>query len=146
MKNILNFDKFVNESLQDEIEKLSGFGVNVVDRCDVGPYVMLLLHNTEEDIYEVSLTTGEEEFTTFSSQVKRPTTQENIVPHMRKLIEKVGQWLSEYGDLVVGSLNKSRTGVYSRIFKNAGFNLSEIEVTPADDNFPESYNFTVYAD
>jgi len=135
----------IDESLEDEIEKLNEFGYEVIDMYRFSSYIMLLL-KSESGEFEVSLTTGDDEFTTFDSQKKKPTKETKSVSISKKLINKIKEWLDSYGDLIVGSLNKKRTGVYWRIFNNLGFKTSEIEITPPDDNFPESYNFKLYSD
>ncbi len=140
---IFNRNIQINESLQDEIDKLIGYGFELVDRCDVGTYVMLLLKG--EGYYQIALTTGDEEFTTFDSQKKRPTTQSKIVMMSKKLINTVKNWLDTYGDIMVGSFNKKRTLAYWRIFNNYGFVTSDIENSPSVEYFPESSNFVIYS-
>ena len=137
--------RFLSEGLEDELEKIKEYGYEVVERYSVEPYNMLLLHNTEEDIYEVSLTTNEEDFTSFESQVsKSPTHKSNFRKIASKLINKLKEWLSEYGDLFVGSFNKDRTYKYKRIFSNMGLNVGEIQFNTNED-LPDSYDFMVYA-
>jgi len=137
----------IQELLDSEVAKLHEFGYTIVDRFDLGPYTMLLLHNEEEDIYEVSLTTEDEEFTTYDSQVtKLPTHSSNFLKIGKLMVRKVNEWLSLYGDLTVGSLNKERTFKYHRIFHRLGINVGDVEHTPPDDNFPDSFNFIVYSE
>ena len=134
----------IYESIDDEIAKLDGYGYKVIDRLDAGPYIMLLLYDDMYNIYEISLTTGDEEFTTFDSQIKRPTTQTKGFWAFKILMPKVWEWVDKYGKLMVGSMNRSRTFVYARLFKNAGFDISDVMVNEPDGYFPESYNFVVY--
>lgn len=137
--------KFLSEGLEDELEKIKEYGYEVVERYSAEPYNMLLLHNTEEDIYEVSLTTNEDEFTSFESQVsKSPTHKSNFRQIAKKLINKLKEWLSKYGDLFVGSFNKERTYKYKRIFSNMGLNVGDIQFNSNED-LPDSYDFIVYA-
>jgi hypothetical protein len=137
--------RFLSEGLEDELEKIKEYGYEVVERYSVEPYNMLLLHNTEEDIYEVSLTTNEEDFTSFESQISKPPAHKsNFRKIASKLINKLKEWLSEYGDLFVGSFNKDRTYKYKRIFSNMGLNVGEIQFNTNED-LPDSYDFMVYA-
>ena len=139
-----HYRKILSELLDSEVTKLHEFGYEIVDRFDLGPYIMLLLHNDEE--YEVALTTGDEEFTTYDSQVTKSSSQKlNFVKITKRLIDKINEWLSKYGDLTVGSLNKKRTYKYHRIFKSFGLNVSDVTYTEPDENFPESYNFTIHS-
>jgi len=136
---------FLSEGLEDELEKIKEYGYEVVERYSVEPYNMLLLHNTDEDIYEVSLTTNEDEFTSFEAQISKPPKHKsNFRKIASKLINKLKEWLSEYGNLFVGSFNKERTFKYKRIFSNMGLNVGEIQFNKNED-LPDSYDFMVYA-
>lgn len=136
--------KLLQESLDTEIAKLKEFGYEVVEKYEISPYTMLLLHNTEEDIYEISLTTGEDDFTTFDAQVKKtPSHQSNFKAIANELVEKVKEWLETYGDLFVGSFNKARTYRYHSIFKKMGLKVGEIGFYE-NENLPDSYDFKVY--
>lgn len=146
-KLMVSNDRLVmlQELLDSEVLKLHSYGFEIVDRFDVDPYTMLLLYNKEDESFEVSLTTGDDVFTTFDSQVtKSPEHRSNFLKISKMMLSKVSEWLDMYGDLTVGSLNKTRTHKYNRMFRHMGMNVSDIEVTPSDDNFPESYNFTVF--
>lgn len=137
-----HYNKLLLELLDSEVIKLHEFGYDIIDRFDLGPYTMLLLYNDEE--YEVALTTGDEEFTTYDSQVTKSSSQKiNFIKITKLLVDKINEWLSKYGDLTVGSLNKKRTYKYHRIFKNLGLQVSDIMYTEPDENFPESYNFKI---
>jgi hypothetical protein len=134
----------LQELLDSEVMKLYSYGFEIVDRFDVEPYTMLLLYNKEDDAYEISLTTGDDEFTTFDSQVtKSPSHRSNFLKISKMMLSKVNEWLETHKQLTVGSLNKSRTYKYNRMFQRMGVNVGEVEYTPEDDNFPESYNFTI---
>jgi hypothetical protein len=139
--------KFLNEGMEDELEKLSEYGYSVVESYTAEPYTMLLLHNTEEDIYEISLTTDEDEFTSFESQISKPPKHKvNYVKKIKQLVDKLKDWLKEYGDLFVGSFNKERTYKYKRIFSNMGLNVGEIQFNDNQSmGMPDSYDFMVYA-
>jgi len=64
-----NFEKrrnsFLFESIDSELEKIREFGYQEIERYETEPYTLILLHNTEENIYELSVTTDEQDFTTF---------------------------------------------------------------------------------
>jgi len=141
--------KLLQETLDTEIAKLKEFGYEVVEKYEISPYTMLLLHNTEEDIYEISLTTGEDDFTTFDAQVKKPPRhQSNFKAIANELVEKVKEWLKAYGTrkkpyLFIGSFNKARTYRYHSIFKKMGLKVGEISFYE-NENLPDSYDFKVY--
>ena len=131
--------------MEDEIEKLKEYGYDLIDELKVPPYTMLLLYNKEYNVYEISLTTGDDEFTTFDSQkTKSPSHRSNYIRIMKLLMERVTSWLSNYGELFVGSFNKERTYKYHRIFKRMGFKTTEIEYNNNElNNFPDSYDFKI---
>lgn len=151
MKRIKLFREFdggnlfgkISESISSELEKIREYGYIEMERYLSGPYTLLLLHNTNEDIYEISLTTDEDDFTTFDSQISRsPRYNLNFRELSRDLIRKVGEWLQNYGDLYVGSFNQERTEKYHRIFSGLGFNLSPIQYNENED-LPPSWDFVI---
>lgn len=149
-KYINSFQKFIGESIDSELEKIEEFGYEEVERFTTPPYTLMLLHNTQEDIYEISLTTDEEDFTTFDSQIKRKPKYDqgdggvNFRASSDKLISKVSEWLEKYGDLFVGSFNESRTYKYHRIFSGLGFNLTDIQYNSNEEiGLSPSWDFTI---
>jgi hypothetical protein len=89
----------------------------------------------------LSLTTGQDDFTTFNSQISKiPRYRLNYKQASNNLISKVNQWLNKYGNLSVGSFNQNRTKKYHRIFKNMQFNLTPIEYNE-NTHLPPSWDF-----
>ena len=135
----------LKEDLDNEISKLKAMGYDIVDKYSSGIYTALLLYNPEEDIYEVSLTSNDQEFITFQSQVKKSSESDKApLASFKNIALKVKEWLNKYGDLVVGSLNRARTYKYNQILSKLGFNVGEISHDPPSINFPESWNFIIY--
>lgn len=135
----------LRESLDSEISKLKAMGYEVVDRYTSGVYTAVLLYNTEEEIYEVSLTSNDQEFTTFQSQVKRASQSDKTpLASFRDIADKVREWLNRYGDLVVGSLNQARTYKYHQILSKLGFNVGKVTHDPPSMDFPDSWNFIIH--
>lgn len=138
-------DSTFRESLDSEISRLKSIGYNVVDRYSSGIYTALLLYNTEENIYEVSLTSNDQEFTTFQSQVKQaPKSNKTPLASFKDIADKVREWLGKYGDLVVGSLNQARTHKYNQILNKLGFRVGKVSHDPPSMDFPESWNFIIF--
>ena len=153
MKRIKLFREFdggnlfgkISESISTELKKIRKYGYFEVERYLSRPYTLLLLLNTNEKkpIYEISLTTDQDDFTTFDSQISRsPRYNLNFRKLSRDLIRKVGEWLQNYGDLYVGSFNQERTNKYYRIFTGLGFNLSPIQYNENED-LPPSWDFVI---
>jgi hypothetical protein len=143
----------IRESIDSELEKIKEFGYEEVERFTTPPYTLMLLHNTQENIYEISLTTDEEDFTTFDSQIKRRPKYDqgdggvNFMAASGELISKVREWLKKYGDLFVGSFNERRTNKYHRIFSSLKFTLTKIQY---NDNIelglPSSWDFKILSE
>lgn len=147
ISNIINeeIQTFYNESLDSEVEKLRNYGYEVVDRYDLNNYSVLLLKIEDTDFYEVSLTSNDEEFTTYNSQITKPTKVDNrtILETYRKIMSKVKQWLNKYSMLHVGSFNQKRTDKYHRLFRGFGFKVTPIFHNPAGSVFPENWMFQI---
>jgi hypothetical protein len=116
----------IMESLDDSIiDKLSDYGYKVVDRFDTGEYTMLLL-KANDDFYEISLTSKGQDFTTYSSQIKKSPDSNSGVREREKLLMKVRDWLNIQSPIMVGTFNNQRAHTYNRILKRAGFNVGEV--------------------
>jgi len=135
----------IYEDLKSELKKIRKFGYKTIDKFHSDIYDMVLLYNINEDIYEVSLTSNESDFTTYDSQIKRPTEQnpKDIINSTRKLIHQLKIWINKYGQLVVGSLNKKRTFKYHKLLMDYGFKVGEISYSEPEEGFPESWNFEI---
>ena len=118
--------QFILEGWEDEMSKLRSYGMKVVETHSSGPYNMLLIAGM--GMFQVALTTNEEEFTTFDAQISKPPKQ---ISNFRKiaieLVTVVEGWLSKYGELFVGSYNKERTNKYHRIFTSMGLDIEPIK-------------------
>ena len=133
------------ENLDSEISRLKNMGYELIDRHSSGIYTALLLYNTEEGIYEVSLTSNDQEFTTSQSQMKQaPKSNKTPLASFKDIADKVKEWSGKYGDLVVGSLNQSRTYKYNQILSKLGFKVGKVSYDPPSMDFPESWNFTIF--
>lgn len=133
------------ENLDSEISRLKNMGYELIDRYSSGIYTALLLYNTEEGIYEISLTSNDQEFTTSQSQMKQaPKSNKTPLASFKDIADKVKEWLGKYGDLVVGSLNQSRTYKYNQILSKLGFKVGKVSHDPPSMDFPESWNFTIF--
>jgi hypothetical protein len=138
-----NVHKFLTEAWDDEMRKLKNYGMEVVEQFNSGPYNMLLIKMG--DIHQIALTTNEGEFTSFEAQVSKPSTQKsNFMRIGRELVEKLEEWLSEYGDLFVGSYNEERTNKYHRIFSKMGLNIGDINGQDLGNEII-SYYFPIYS-
>lgn len=132
----------ISEQLNNDLEKLEKTGFKVIEKFVAEPYTMLLLFNG--NFYQVALTTNDDEFTSFESQISKPPTHKsNFLKIGKKLIDKLKQWSWLYGTLYVGSFNLSRTEKYKRIFNSLGFNIDKIHYMKANDVYPESYFFPI---
>lgn len=132
----------ISEQLNKDLEKLENTGFKVIEKFVVEPYTMLLLFNG--NFYQVALTTNDDEFTSFESQISKPPTHKsNFLKIGKKLIDKLKQWSWLYGTLYVGSFNLSRTEKYKKIFNSIGFNIDKIHYMKGNDAYPESYFFPI---
>lgn len=132
----------ISEQLNNDLEKLEKTGFKVIEKFVAEPYTMLLLFNG--NFYQVALTTNDDEFTSFESQISKPPTHKsNFLKIGKKLVDKLKQWSWLYGTLYVGSFNLSRTEKYKRIFNSLGFNIDKIHYMKANDVYPESYFFPI---
>ena len=131
------------ETFESEMQKLKSFGYELIDKYIINNYIVFLLRLN--DIYEIGLTTNENDFTTYGSQIKKPTEENPRTARSsaNKIIDIVKKWIQKYPDIQVGSLNKNRTTKYYILFKKFGFNTSDIEYNQGYDMFPESWNFKI---
>lgn len=143
--NVITLQSILNESIEDEVNKLQEWGYDVVEQFKFLNYTMFLLYHKEEDFYEISLTTDENDFTSYQDQVKKPATNnpEQIRIAFAKMSEKIKQWISRYGILVIGSLNKKRTYKYHKLLSSIGFNVSDIKHNLGDEHFPDYWDFNI---
>jgi hypothetical protein len=139
------FDDIKNiifEQSEKDLEKLEQTGFKLIEKFIVKPYTMILLYNGY--FYQISLTTNDDEFTTFDSQIKKsPEHNSNFLKIGKKLINKLKEWSWSYGTLYVGSFNKSRTEKYKRIFNILGLNIGDIHYMPPSDAYAESWFFAI---
>jgi hypothetical protein len=134
----------LRESLDNEIFKLKAIGYEIIDKYTSGIYTAFLLYDPKEDVYEIALTSNDQEFTTFQSQIKKsPQDSKTSVISFKDIVFKIKEWLDKYGDLVVGSLNKNRTYKYHQLLKKFGFNVGDISHDKPTTYFPESWNFNI---
>ena len=105
----------------------------------------MLVYNPDEKIFEIGLTSGQNNFTTFGDQIKKPsrvglTTNTEIKSIKNKLIE----WLTQYkNNMVVGTMNSRRAQVYKNLLSGLGFNTTSIKRTEPDEDFDESWEFNL---
>ena len=137
MANIVSeniYEYCLNEDLSHTIRTLEQQGYYVVDKCIAGDYTMLLIHFKAGNMYEIALTSFDQDFLTPQSQEKRPMIKFpplSLVPKMKK---KLKEWLNISPKISVGSMNKTRTIVYRRILKTLGFKVSDVQ-SQSDENY-----------
>ena len=99
----MNFNDILLEMIEDELRKLRSMGMEDIDRIDAGPYKMFLLKNQTfhyDSLYDVALTSDEEDFTTPHAQRDRAIGHQmiDIARNWKRLSNKLRQWSIEYGD------------------------------------------------
>ena len=140
-----NLAENINEDIESEIKKLESIGYKLIDKYSVGSFTLMLVYNPDEKIFEIGLTSGQNNFTTFGDQIKKPsrvglTTNTEIKSIKNKLIE----WLTQYkNNMVVGTMNSRRAQVYKNLLSGLGFNTTSIKRTEPDEDFDESWEFNL---
>ena len=136
----------INENIDDDILKLKKLGYSIIDKQTVGNYTIMLL-SLNNNFYEISLTSNGEEFTTSSSQIKKPTMNKSsdILNTYNQFNKIINGWVRKYSPIYVGSFNKERTTKYHNLLKNMGIDVDEIRHDDSNGEFPESWNFKVLA-
>jgi hypothetical protein len=114
--------------LATDKERLRQYGEEIIDEFKEGSYTLILTKNRYSEYYQVGLTSDEQEFTTSSSQIKKPTDKSTgeIIQTWGRIAKKLKQWVDTYEKIAVGSFNRVRTAKYRRILKNFGLDVSEI--------------------
>jgi hypothetical protein len=111
-----------------DLQRLNSRGEIKIDGLEVGPYEMVLLRNIHTGRLQIGLTSHDNHFTNPGDQVDRPSKESTrtIVAATGKLTNKVKDWISQYGDIHVGSINAKKTMKYHNIFMRYGINCGEI--------------------
>lgn len=127
------------ETYEDDLKKLKSMGYSVKDELKSGPYTIVLLTMFEQ-MYQIALSSNNEEFTSNKSQEQRPTKQSNeeILKAWKQVIVRVKEWLNKYKIIYVGTFNENRAKKYKRILDREGFKTTEIE-----EKIPGSWIFTI---
>ena len=142
--NISKLRYLLREGIEQEIIKLKKIGYSVIDKTIIGNYTMLLLYNEDDDLYEISLTSFDYDFTTFDSQIKKSSNNRtDLLQNLKKIKDKINEWLKIHSPLLIGTLNKSRALKYNAILSKLGFVVSKVKYNPPDDNFPDFWDFTI---
>jgi hypothetical protein len=135
--------QFLAEAWEDEMNTLKGYGMEVIEQFNSSPYNMLLIKFGHT--YQIALTTNEGDFSSFEAQVSKPPTHKsNFMKIGKELVVKLEEWLSNYGDLFVGSYNKNRTNKYHRIFSRMGLKIGDIDSADFGNGII-SYYFPIYS-
>jgi hypothetical protein len=136
----MNFTDILLEMIEDELRKLRSMGMEDIDRIDAGPYKMFLLKNQTfhyDSLYDVALTSDDEDFTTPHAQRDRPIGHQmiDIARNWKRLSNKLRQWSIEYGDLRVGSMNRNKTAKYRRILSTIELPVGPLIEVPTGSYF-----------
>jgi len=135
---------YLNETIEDETKKLKEWGYEVVNTYKVNNYTMFLLHNKEEDFYEISLTSNDDDFTTYDNQIKKKSVNNGVmISSFNLMADRIKEWINRYGILVIGSLNKDRTYKYHKILSSLGFRTTPVKYNVGDEHFPDFWDFNI---
>ena len=137
----------ITEGVASDVSKLKSFGFEITDSFSFHPYTILLIYDANDDLYQLALSSNDQEFLTFQSQVKQPQQSAGIpVSSFKALVSKLKDWLDSYGNLMAGSFNKDRAYKYHKLLTKLGFNLDEVSYAEKEEHheIPESWNFTIY--
>lgn len=128
--------RMVNEINDTDLEMLKNMGAELVEEHPVGPYNLMLVQ-WESGEYEVAITTNDEPFT--YPEAQRHKTMGDDIKNPRRLWsavkDKLEEWLMIYGQLLIGSYNKSRVRKYHRLLNMIDMKTSEIYLASSHDYF-----------
>lgn len=115
--------------LQSEVEVLNRYGLDVVERYDVDPYIMLLLKKQHSNYFTVSLTTADSPFTRPTDQQHKPSQQDVsvIFRAWKKLVARLSSWVNQHEKIEVGSFNKERTHKYKDAISRFGLKCGPVQ-------------------
>lgn len=149
MKLIITEQQFnkllIMESIENSLNTLLNYGFKIVDKYISNNYTMFLLTLQDTDFYQIALTSNDDDFIDYDSQVKKYSLNSNdiIRKSYRELGNKVKSWVNVYGTIYVGSFNIERTYKYKKLLQNLGLKTSAIHHDESDNQFPESWSFTI---
>lgn len=116
----------LKEIALNDLEKVKKHGGKVIDSFKIGNYDLTLVEFSWGKT--VSLTSNDKEYFIPQGMDKTPTdnSPKDILPNLRQIIKKVGEWINKYGTLEIGSSNKRNTEYYKN-WLGKEFNVGEIE-------------------
>lgn len=115
--------------MDEDIKFLEYHGYNIVDRKNILCYTLILISFFDEeeqrDLYEVAITSFHRPFSDPDFQNKEKCLENQPFKYYRTLINHIKDWIGQYGELCIGSMNAEKTTKYLKILKKE-FNVSEI--------------------
>jgi hypothetical protein len=129
---MLKFSSIINEMVEDELNRLRSVGRIPIDKIETGPYKVFLLKNINaagwQANYDIALTSDEEDFTSVSAQQDKKTNKEivEIINSWKNIKIKINDWVDEYGEIRIGSMNEKKTQKYFRILSKSNFKVTNI--------------------
>jgi hypothetical protein len=115
--------------LHTDLERLQRYGEEIIEEFEEGPYTLILTKNIHHNMYQIGLTSNEQEFTTSQSQEKKLTDKSVrvVLQSWSRISRKVREWLDKYGEINVGSFNVPRTHKYRRMLSNFGIDCGDVQ-------------------
>ena len=122
----------INELISDiDRNALRDNGYSIADQFEVENYNFVLSKMPDMMAqqlgasYQLGFSKDNTDFTAYSQQHQKFVSKDEKFPlgALGKGLEKVKQWCSTFGPIVIASSNPKKTKLYSRVFKRANFNI-----------------------
>ena len=130
--------------MQQDMDRISSYGMELVDEFTAGPYEASLVKSSYGNNYQVGLTTVGHLFAASQNQQNKRTEQNQrvIIENLKHIMHKVREWYNTYGmdQIMIGSFNSNKVPKYRSIFKKFGWNVSDIEGAHGGARFYASLN------
>ena len=125
LKNILSELLLVPQ----DIENIRSWNEEVIHEDLIGPFIIFLTKSKYGNRYQVGLTTDGVPCSTRQSQEKRETCipTSAIIKSYPKVVEKISEWINNYGELNVGSYNEKKINQYHKVFTHFGLPTTDIQ-------------------
>lgn len=124
----MSLKRILIEINQRQIAYMSQRGAKVIDWLQTEDYeIFLFSYNIMRDEigvpYQIAFQRKGHDFTDFEDVFSKSIPDNVSIKDLRKVGDKIEEWLQEYKPIAVGSNNPKKSDVYKRIFERLGFDV-----------------------